>query len=56
MVPLPGGFGLREDNNRLCRGRHERTNFRGEHYVECYVVKDGVVVASDRIQVPITPE
>lgn len=34
--------------------RHERTNFRGEHIVECYIVKDGVVVARDTIDVPIT--
>lgn len=33
--------------------RHERTSFRGEHVVECFVVKDGVVVARDRIDVPI---
>ncbi|WP_257884546.1 hypothetical protein [Sulfitobacter sp. CW3] len=32
----------------------ERTNFRGDHIVECYAVKDGVVVAKDRIHVPIT--
>lgn len=35
-------------------GRHERTSFRGEHLVECFVVKDGVVVARDRIDVPIS--
>ena len=35
-------------------GRHERTSFRGEHVVECYVVQDGVVVARDRIDVPIS--
>ncbi|MEV7527657.1 nucleotide-binding domain-containing protein [Agrococcus sediminis] len=34
--------------------RHERTSFRGEHVVECFVVKDGVVVARDRIDVPIS--
>lgn len=33
--------------------RHERSNFRGDHIVECYVVKDGVVVARDRLRVPI---
>lgn len=33
--------------------RDEQSNFRGEHVVECYVVKDGVVVARDRIEVPI---
>jgi hypothetical protein len=35
-------------------GRHERTEFRGDHLVECYVVKDGIVVARDRIDVPIS--
>jgi len=35
-------------------GRHERTEFRGDHLVECYVVKDGVVVARDRLHVPIS--
>lgn len=34
--------------------RHEQTRFRGEHVVECYAVKDGVVVARDRIDVPIS--
>ncbi|WP_394361741.1 nucleotidyltransferase [Amycolatopsis sp. SB7-3] len=33
--------------------RRERTSFRGEHVVECYIVKDGIVVARDRIDVPI---
>lgn len=32
---------------------HERTSFYGPHYVECYIVKDGVCVAKDRIDVPI---
>ncbi len=31
----------------------EETSFRGDHVVECYCVKDGVVVAKDRIHVPI---
>lgn len=31
----------------------EKTSFRGDHIVECYCVKDGVVVAKDRIHVPI---
>jgi hypothetical protein len=31
----------------------ETTNFRGDHVVECYAVMDGVVVATDRIHVPI---
>ena len=34
--------------------RKESSTFRGEHIVECYVIKDGVVVARDRIEVPIT--
>ena len=33
--------------------RHESSDFCGPHYVECYVVKDGIVVARDRISVPI---
>ena len=31
----------------------ETTDFNGDHIVECYIVKDGVVVAKDRIHVPI---
>ncbi|MFT4087716.1 MAG: hypothetical protein QM658_11310, partial [Gordonia sp. (in: high G+C Gram-positive bacteria)] len=34
--------------------RTEHSDFKGEHVVECYVVKDGVVVARDRIDVPIS--
>lgn len=33
--------------------RTEFTSFRGDHIVECYCVKDGVVVAKNRIHVPI---
>lgn len=36
--------------------KKETTNFRGDHIVECYCVKDGVVVAKDRIHVPITSD
>jgi hypothetical protein len=43
-----------EPNRR--NGRREVTTFRGEHYVECYVLKDNVVVARDRVEVPINPE
>ena len=32
----------------------EPTNFKGDHIVECYAVKDGIVVAKDRIHVPIS--
>lgn len=34
--------------------RHERTKFRGDHVVECYIVKEGIVVARDLIEVPIS--
>ncbi|MCW4600451.1 hypothetical protein ON003_01620 [Janibacter hoylei] len=34
--------------------RVERTTFRGMHIVECYVIRDGVVVAMDRVDVPIS--
>lgn len=34
--------------------RHEVTSFRGRHQVECFVIKDGVVVARDKIDVPIS--
>ena len=32
----------------------ETTNFKGEHFVECYIIKDGIVVAKDSIDVPIS--
>ncbi len=44
------------------RGQIEKTNlaeqtetadFKGKHYVECYLVKNGICVAKDRIDVPI---
>ncbi len=37
-------------------GRHrhtENTKYRGNHYVECYIIKDGVCVAADHIDVVI---
>lgn len=37
-------------------GRNEKkesTNFHGQHFVEAYIVKDGVCVARDHIEVPI---
>ncbi len=34
--------------------RVEHSDFKGEHVVECYVIKDGIVVARDRIDVPIS--
>ncbi len=32
----------------------EPTQFKGDHIVECYAIKNGVVVAKDRIHVPIS--
>lgn len=37
-----------------CIYHHEHTDFRGEHFVECYVVRNGVCIARSRIEVPIT--
>lgn len=36
--------------------RREVTSFPGPHYVECYVIKDGVCVARDLFDVPIHSE
>lgn len=36
--------------------RQEKTTFAGPHFVECYVVKDGVCVARDKVDVPIELE
>lgn len=33
--------------------QREHTSFYGPHFVECYIVKNGVCVARDRIDVPI---
>lgn len=33
--------------------RKEETTFKGDHIVECYAVQHGVVIATDRIHVPI---
>lgn len=32
---------------------HETSNFSGNHYVECYIIKNGVCIAKDHIEVPI---
>lgn len=50
---VPGGFRgqlLPDDGSRR---RKEVTQYRGTHYVEAYVVKDGVVVATDHHDVEI---
>jgi hypothetical protein len=33
--------------------RKERADFHGEHYVEAYIIKDGVCVARDDIDVRV---
>lgn len=42
---------ITEDDGYL--KRKESTDFKGAHLVECYAVKDGIVVAKARIEVPI---
>ena len=32
---------------------HETSNFAGDHYVECYVIKNEICIAKDHIDVPI---
>ena len=34
--------------------KKENTNFKGSHLVECYIIKDDIVVAEDNIDVPIS--
>ena len=41
------------DSNRDGNKRRESSDFYGPHYVECYIIRHGVVVARDRIDVPI---
>jgi Second Messenger Oligonucleotide or Dinucleotide Synthetase domain/Adenylyl/Guanylyl and SMODS C-terminal sensor domain len=41
----------RDDGAGECR---ETTNFRGNHFVECYAVQRGVVVARNVVRVPIS--
>ena len=36
--------------------QYEHTDFYGPHFVECYLVKNGVCVARDKIDVPIGTE
>lgn len=33
--------------------KEENSNFQGDHIVECYLVKNNIVVSKDRIHVPI---
>lgn len=36
------------------RKRKESSDFHGPHYVECYIIKDAICVARERIDVPIS--
>ena len=38
------------------RDRREVTSFRGRHLVECYIVRNGVVVARDENEVSISSD
>jgi hypothetical protein len=42
---------LNDDGREM---RNENSNFGGPHFVECYIIKHGVCVARDRIDVPIS--
>lgn len=41
------------DKDSGYREKRETSTFNGPHYVECYIVKAGICVARDRINVPI---
>jgi hypothetical protein len=41
-------------NDNGSEKRKEDTNFEGAHYVECYIIKNNICVARDRIDVPIS--
>lgn len=43
-----------EPTNARTGDRNETSNFRGIHHVECYLIRNGEVVARDEIDVPIT--
>lgn len=41
-------------SNKVSNKRTESAVFLGGHYVECYIIKDNIVVARDKISVPIS--
>lgn len=43
-----------QDSGYKCR--NEKTDFYGDHIVECYCVKNSIVIAKDRIHVPIVTD
>lgn len=40
--------------NKTSKRKIESADFFGDHYVECYLIKDNIVVARNRISVPIS--
>lgn len=44
---------IRGQINKEIDHLNETTNFCGLHYVKCYIIKDRICVASDRISVSI---
>lgn len=50
---VPGGLRGKLLDDDGSRRRTETTQYRGKHYVEAYVVKDGLVVATDHHDVDI---
>lgn len=41
------------ESNKKPNVRHESADFCGPHYMECYIIKNNIVVARNRIEVPI---
>ena len=41
-------------NDNGSEKRIENSNFEGAHFVECFIIKNNVCVARDRIDVPIS--
>lgn len=44
---------LRGEITKGNRKKTERTSFKGGHYVECYIINNGICVARNSIDVPI---
>ena len=41
---------LLETNNYIHK---EHTDFRGNHYVEAYIIKEDICIAKERMEIPI---
>lgn len=42
---------IKDDCGR--KEKKEKTSYKGEHFVECYIIKDGMCIAINRLDVPI---